>query len=110
VQREALDAVLKVTEAAVCLFLVPPLVRAECQVAPAGLVRELMETQGARTVVSREGVQRVARSLAQWMVYDLIGLWAGDERPAVLERAEGRAEQVPDFLVELSIRKGRSRQ
>ena len=64
-----------------------------------------MDAQGSLSTVSREGAQRVARSLAQWMTYDLLGLWPGDDRPAVLERAEGAAERGPDFVVELSVRK-----
>ena len=51
------------------------------------------------------GDPRVARSLAQWMTYELLGLWAGDDRPGVLEWAEGRAQGGPDFIVELSVRK-----
>jgi hypothetical protein len=55
--------------------------------------------------VPREGTQRVARSLAQWLTYELLGLWTGDDRPAVLEWAEGQASPGPDFLVEVSVRK-----
>jgi hypothetical protein len=106
VQREQVDALLGVTEAAFCLFLVPPILRSECQVVPARLVREVMETQGSLTQAPREGIHRPARSLAQWLTYDVLGLWTGDERPTVLERAEGRTEPRPDFTVELTLRKG----
>jgi hypothetical protein len=106
VQREQVDTLLGMTEAAFCLFLVPPLLRSECQVVPARLVRELMETQGSLTQVPREAIHRPARSLAQWLTYDVLGLWTGDERPTVLEHAEGRTEPRPDFTVELSLRKG----
>jgi len=103
--REQVDGLLGQTESSYCLFLVPPSLRAECWMVPARLVRGLMDAQGSLSTVSREGAQRVARSLAQWMTYDLLGLWTGDDRPAVLERAEGTSEQGPDFVVELSVRK-----
>jgi hypothetical protein len=103
--REQVDGLLGQSESSFCLFLVPPSLRAECWMVPARLVRGLMEARESLSTVSREGAQRVARSLAQWMTYDLLGLWTGDDRPAVLERAEGRAEQGPDFVVEISIRK-----
>ncbi|HSP81958.1 MAG TPA: hypothetical protein VLQ93_25785 [Myxococcaceae bacterium] len=106
VSREHLDALLGQTESAFCLFLVPPSLRAECWRVPARLVRGLMEAQGSLTTVTREGAQRVGRSLAQWMTYELLGLWTGDDRPAVLERVEGDERQGPDFVVELSVRRG----
>ena len=103
--REQVDGLLGQTEASFCLFLVPPSLRAECWMVPARLVRGLMDAQGSLSTVSREGAQRVARSLAQWMTYDLLGLWTGDDRPAVLARTEPGAERSPDFVVEISVRK-----
>jgi hypothetical protein len=103
--REQVDGLLGQSESSFCLFLVPPSLRAECWMVPARLVRGLMDAQESLSTVSREGAQRVARSLAQWMTYDLLGLWTGDDRPAVLERAEAGAERGPDFVVEISVRK-----
>ncbi|AKJ06633.1 hypothetical protein ATI61_105385 [Archangium gephyra] len=103
--REQVDGLLGQTEASFCLFLVPPSLRAECWMVPARLVRGLMEAQGSLSTVSREGAQRVAHSLAQWMTYDLLGLWTGDDRPALLARTEPGAERSPDFIVEISVRK-----
>ncbi|WP_164018715.1 hypothetical protein [Pyxidicoccus trucidator] len=101
--REHLDALLLRTDAAFCLFLAPPFPRAECWMVPARLVRGMTETQRSLSGVPREGVQRVARSLAQWLVGEFMGLWAGDERPEALARA--RAEQEgPDFVVEWVLR------
>ena len=103
--REQVDGLLARSESSFCLFLVPPALRAECWMVPARLVRGLMEAQASLVMVPREGTQRVARSLAQWMTYELLGLWTGDDRPAVLEWAEGQASPGPDFLVEVSVRK-----
>ncbi len=102
--RERVEALLGRTEAAFCLFLVPPFAREECWLVPARLVRGLMETQDSVAVVAREGVQRTARSLSQWLVYELLGLWTGDERPSVVEQARGGVESRPDFVVELTLR------
>lgn len=103
--REQVDGLLSRSESSFCLFLVPPSLRAECWMVPARLVRGLMEAQGSLSTVSREGAQRAARSLAQWMTYDLLGLWSGDDRPEVLEHAEREGEGSPDFVVEVSVRK-----
>ena len=105
VGREQVDGLLARSEASFCLFLVPPSLRAECWMVPARLVRGLMQAQDSLSTVSREGAQRVARSLAQWMTYDLLGLWSGDDRPEVLERAGSDGADGPDFVVEISIRK-----
>jgi hypothetical protein len=102
VGREHLDALVRQTDAAFCLFLAPPFPRAECWMVPARTVRSLMEVQRSVSGVAREGVQRVARSLAGWLVGDLVGLWTGDERPDALERA-GAPRDAPDFVVEFSF-------
>ncbi|TSC25912.1 hypothetical protein [Corallococcus sp. Z5C101001] len=101
--RERLDALLAHTEAAFCLFLVPAFVRSECWVVPARLARALMDTQGALSGVPREAVQGASRSLAQWLVYDVLGLWVGDERPDVVTAAcEG--DSAAEFVVDLTVR------
>jgi hypothetical protein len=101
--REHLDSLLLRTDAAFCLFLAPPFPRAECWMVPTRLVRGMTQTQRSLSSVPRDGVQRVARSLAQWLVGDFMGLWSGDERPEALARA--RAEQDgADFVVEWALR------
>ncbi|WP_426752754.1 hypothetical protein [Myxococcus sp. Y35] len=97
--REHLDAQLLRTEAAFCLFLVPPFPRAECWVVPSRTVRALMESQRSLSGVSREAVQRVARPLSHWLLQDVVGLWTGDERPEALARLDS-AGDGPDFTVE----------
>lgn len=101
--RERLDALLSRTEAAFCLFLVPAFVRPELWVTPARLARALMEAQGALSGVPREAAQAASRPLAQWLVYDVLGLWVGDERPDVIAAArEGAA--AAGFVVDVTIR------
>jgi hypothetical protein len=95
--REHLDALLLRTDAAFCLFLAPPIPRAECWMVPARLARGLTESHRSLSGVPRDGVQRVARSLSQWLVGELLGLWSGDERPEALARVE---QGGPDFVVE----------
>ncbi|MCP3164324.1 hypothetical protein [Myxococcus qinghaiensis] len=104
--REQLDGMLSRTDAAFCLFLVPPIPRAECWLLPARLVRELMEDQRSLSEVSREAVARAARSLAHWWMGDFVSLWTGDARPALLEHVSGHARNGPDFIVRWSVRTG----
>ncbi|MFP2896133.1 hypothetical protein ACLEQD_06315, partial [Corallococcus sp. 4LFB] len=101
--RERLDALLARTEAAFCLFLVPAFVRPECWVVPARLARALMETQGALSGVPRDAAQGTSRSLAQWLVYDVLGLWVGDERPDVVEAAR-EGDGAAEFVVDVTVR------
>ncbi|MBU8897003.1 hypothetical protein KRR26_15395 [Corallococcus sp. M34] len=101
--RERVDALLARTESAFCLLLVPAFVRPECWVVPAKLARGVMEAQGSLTGLPREPAQRVARGLAPWLIYDLLGLWTGDERPQAMDEATVE-EGGPDFLVELNLR------
>nr|WP_241759546.1 hypothetical protein [Pyxidicoccus parkwaysis] len=101
--REQLDALLLRTDAAFCLFLVPPFPRAECWVLPTRVVRGLMEAQRSLSGVRREDVQRAARPLSQWLMGDLVGLWSGDERSEALARTEA-ASGGPDFVLEWRFR------
>ena len=100
--RDPVDALLLRTEAAFCLFLAPPIPRPECWMVPARVARGLMETQRSLSGVPREGVQRVARSLSQWLVGELVGLWTGDERPELLESLRA-GQGGPEFIVELRL-------
>ncbi|WP_240356239.1 hypothetical protein [Myxococcus eversor] len=104
--REQLDGMLSRTDAAFCLFLVPPIPRAECWLLPTRLVRELMEHQRSLSEVSRETVARAARSLAHWWMDDFVSLWTGDARPSLLEHVSGHARNGPDFIVRWSVRTG----
>ncbi|WP_254627477.1 hypothetical protein [Myxococcus sp. CA040A] len=104
--REQLDGMLSRTDAAFCLFLVPPIPRAECWLLPARLVRELMEDQRSLSEVSRETVARAARSLAHWWMGDFVSLWTGDARPALLAHVSGHAKDGPAFIVRWSVRTG----
>ncbi|AGC46138.1 hypothetical protein MYSTI_04849 [Myxococcus stipitatus DSM 14675] len=104
--REHIDTMLARTESAFCLFLVPPVPRAECWLLPARLVRELMEAQRSLTSVPRDAVARAARSFSQWWLGDFASLWTGDTRPSLLAHASSHAPDAPDFVVRWSLHSG----
>ncbi|WP_338865693.1 hypothetical protein [Myxococcus stipitatus] len=104
--REHIDTMLSRTDSAFCLFLVPPVPRAECWLLPARLVRELMETQRSLTTVPRDAVARAARSLSQWWLGDFASLWTGDTRASLLAHVSSHAPDAPDFVVRWSLHSG----
>ncbi|MCY1002944.1 hypothetical protein OWM54_37930 [Myxococcus sp. MISCRS1] len=104
--REMVDGLLSRTDSAYCLFLVPPIPRAECWMLPARLVRDLMDAQRSLTTVSRDSVARAARSLSQWWMGDFVNLWTGDERTAFLEHVSPESPNAPDFVVRCSFHSG----
>ncbi len=105
------DDLIRQTESSFYLFLVPAFVREECWIVPARLVRDLMLIGRRKTVLSRLYANRAARSFAQWITYDLIGLWVGDERAEILEIAKGNHPgRRPRFLVSIIIRTGCKKQ
>ncbi|MBF0421528.1 MAG: hypothetical protein HQL73_00895 [Magnetococcales bacterium] len=54
---------------------------------------------------------RGARSFSHWLVYDVIGLWTGDERPEIIQKAEGGNKgRKPRFLVAVTVHKGKGHQ
>ena len=105
------DDLIRQTESSFYLFLIPAFVREECWIVPARLVRNLMLTGRKKTVLPRLYANRAARSFAQWITYDLMGLWVGDERAEILEIAKGNHPgRKPRFLVSITIRTGREKQ
>ncbi|MCK8501697.1 hypothetical protein [Myxococcus fulvus] len=104
--REMVDGLLSRTDSAYCLFLVPPIPRAECWMLPARLVRDLMDAQRSLTTVSRDSVARAARSLSQWWMGDFVNLWTGDERTAFLEHVSPESPNAPDFVVRCAFHSG----
>ncbi len=111
VQPVQRDDLIAQTESAFYLFLVPPLLRDECWVVPARLVRALMEGGKAKSRLGRGPAARAAKSLANWLLLDIIGLWTGDERREAIERARGKHPgRGPRFLVEITARTGREGQ
>lgn len=105
------DDLIRQTEASFYLFLVPTFIREECWIVPARLVRDLMLIGRRKTVLPRLYANRAARSFAQWITFDLIGLWVGDERTEILEIAKGKHPgRRPRFLVSITIRTGRKKQ
>jgi hypothetical protein len=101
------DDLITQTEASFYLFLVPPFIREECWITPARLIRSLMKAGKSKSVLARHSVERASRSLAHWLTFDLIGLWVGDERSEVLQKAKGDVPgRGPRWLVEISIRLG----
>jgi hypothetical protein len=63
------------------------------------------KTRSSRGTLPRASAYFSSRSLAHWIVYDVFGLWAGDERRELVGKAE-RPEPgySPRFVVSLTVR------
>ncbi|MBF0346178.1 MAG: hypothetical protein HQL81_00790 [Magnetococcales bacterium] len=88
-----------------------PMIREECWMLPARFVRNIMECRGTKVTLEKNAVARGARSFAHWLVYDVIGLWTGDERSEIIRKAEGSHKgRKPRFLVAVTVHKGKRHQ
>jgi hypothetical protein len=76
---------------------------------PAQLFLELVDRGASANQISPYDAAGIAKSLATWLVQDVIGLWTGDWETAIVERSLGGEGREPYLLVEVSaeiMRKG----
>lgn len=105
IDRQQCSDLMDQTESSFYLFLGPEDPVAELPVMPARLVANLAELhrRGGQTLPLRS-IQHASRSLAHWLTYDLLGLWTGDDDPAVLDKAEGRGPGFhPEHMVTITV-------
>ena len=94
------------------MFLVPPFMGSEIWMAPARLVRNLVnlhdakrKTRSLRGTLPCASAYYCSRSLAHWIAYDLFGLWTGDERRALTDKvARPDPGYSPRFVASLTIK------
>ncbi|MBD9538947.1 hypothetical protein IB276_05765 [Ensifer sp. ENS04] len=86
------------------LLLVGPLIGSLAMpVIPARLVVEWSDaSRGYRRIVP-EMAARLGRSLAPWLVSEVVGLWTGDYSEAAVEKARGTETGRPTTVFELSV-------
>ena len=88
-------------------------------VAPATTLRDATQTPpGGRAALTRSiplaQLRSLSRSFADFMLYDFIGGWVGDERPELVAWARGErsaapgARVPPRFIVSLSVTQGQT--
>ncbi len=111
IDRLQCDDLIKQTESSFYMFLTPPFAGNEIWMMPARLVRNTINLHGPRNKGGRSRLPRAptyfaSRSLAHWVTYDLFGLWVGDERSDIVQKAE-RCEPgySPRFVVTVVLHK-----
>jgi hypothetical protein len=103
-ERQQCDDLIQQSEASFYLFITPAFVGSEVWMTPARLVRNLCDLHGTKGTLPRIPTYYASRSLAHWMTYDLFGLWTGDERVALVEKAQGEGRGYsPRFVVSVRI-------
>ena len=95
------------TEHAYYLIATPASTPSVLWVAPARLVRNLTQLGTSKTTVEAAQVRDASCSFADFFLYSLVGLWAGDEREEVVALAHGdpRLGRTPRYIVEIEIRR-----
>ncbi|EPJ2812732.1 hypothetical protein ACTHGN_005874 [Pseudomonas putida] len=107
IDLEQCDNLLKQSEHAYYLFTTPPSPRSALWVAPARLVGNLTQLNTSKTSVVAWQVRDASRSYADFFLYGLIGLWAGDEDENIVAIANGDARRglTPRHIVEIEVRR-----
>jgi hypothetical protein len=73
-------------------------------VIPVRLYLDLIARGASPTGISPDFASNIGKSLASWLLYDVIGLWAGDPNPKLLDKAKGCAGSEPYILAKLTAR------
>ncbi len=90
------------TSSAFLLLLAPETLGITMPVVPAQLVIDRSGSAATR-ILHPDQIARDGRSLADWLVDDVIGLWTGDPDDAAVSKAEQGAGDRAIILVELEV-------
>jgi hypothetical protein len=95
------------TEHAYYLFTTPVSTRSMLWVAPARLVRNLVQLNTSKASVPVAQVRDASCSYADFFLHYLVGLWAGDEDEDIVAIANGdpRRGRTPRHIVDIEIRR-----
>ncbi|KAE9649118.1 hypothetical protein [Pseudomonas sp. PB106] len=87
------------------LLLIGPFESAPMPVIPAQLYLDLIKRGATTSRIKPALADQIGRGLASWLLYEVIGLWAGDPRTTVVKKALGGPGRGPFMLAELSAEK-----
>lgn len=76
-------------------------------VIPARLFLDLVERAQSSTQIAPADASRLGKGIGAWLVEDVIGLWTGDWKVAIVSRAEGGKDREPFLLVDLVVERVR---
>ena len=76
-------------------------------VIPARLFLDLVERAQSSTQIAPANASRLGKGIGAWLVEDVIGLWTGDWKVAIVSRAEGGKDREPFLLVDLVVERVR---
>ena len=95
------------SEHAYYLFATPASPRSTLWVAPARLVRNLTQLHTSKASVVAIQVRDASCSYADFFLYQLVGLWAGDEHERIVAIANGdpRLGRTPRHIVDIEVRR-----
>lgn len=107
VDLQQCEDMLTQSEHAYYLFTTPAAPRPTLWVAPARLVRNLTQLHTSKASVVAIQVRDASRSYADFFLYSLVGLWAGDEQEDIVAIANGdpRRGRTPRHIVEIEVRR-----
>lgn len=97
------------TMASFLLLLGPECDGVNIPVIPARLFLEMVERGQSSTQIAPADASRLGKGIGAWLVEDVIGLWTGDWKASIVNRAQGGIDREPYLLVEVvvdRIRKG----
>ncbi|WP_164759585.1 hypothetical protein, partial [Mesorhizobium sp. M5C.F.Ca.IN.020.29.1.1] len=103
VNMSQMEDIANQTSSSFLLALGPPALGVTMPVAPAQLLVDRFGVIVKERHIHPDRVARLGRSLAVWLVDDVIGLWTGDAREDAVEKASAGAGDRDTILVEIAV-------
>jgi hypothetical protein len=106
-ERTQLARLLTLSPATHYLFIVPRSLGDSLRVMPAALVRDVLAAQGFAGGVPLATVLQAGIRLPEFVLFHVLGLWAGDDDADLIAKAESEdASQHPHVTVEINVGRG----
>jgi hypothetical protein len=95
VDRTQLDNLIRTTPFGYYFLYGPSFNSTRTRVIPAQTVKAITSAASVKGVIHQHQVMPSSRSLAEFLVYDFIGCWVGDESDSGLQKARGKDPEFP---------------
>ena len=103
-ERTQLTRLLTISTATHYLFLLPRELGDSLRVLPGPLVRDMAAAQGFAGGVPVQTVLQAGLRLPEFMLFNILGLWTGDDDADLIAKAESEdTDQQPHVTVEINI-------
>ncbi len=110
IDPEQVTNLLKITDYSFFLLLTPEIISAQQRILPADTVRGILNVIDNKESLVDSLAAPPSHSLAQFLVYDLLGGWQGTVKKELTDWIDKRDGAAPRFILDIKLSRGESKQ